>query len=126
MDTTAGPDIERPPTSIGAVTCESSNSAVSWPAIISGAFVALAIALVLVTLAAGFGLVSISPWPNSGASATTFGITTGIGLIVVHWLASASGGYITGRLRTKWVGVHTHEVFFRDTAHGFLTWAVAT
>jgi hypothetical protein len=51
---------------------------------------------------------------------------TAIGLIVVQWLASGTGGYITGRLRTKWVGTHTHEVFFRDTAHGFITWALAT
>jgi hypothetical protein len=29
-------------------------------------------------------------------------------------------------LRTRWVGTHTHEVFFRDTAHGLITWAVAT
>ncbi len=26
---------------------------------------------------------------------------------------------MTGRLRTRWVGIHTDEVFFRDTAHGF-------
>ncbi len=45
---------------------------------------------------------------------------------MVQWLASALGGYLTGRLRTKWVGVHTHEVFFRDTANGFLSWAVAS
>jgi hypothetical protein len=51
---------------------------------------------------------------------------TGIWFVIVQWLASALGGYITGRLRTRWVGTHTHEVFFRDTAHGFLTWAVAT
>ena len=36
------------------------------------------------------------------------------------------GGYVAGRLRTRWVGVHTHEIFFRDTAHGFLAWALAT
>ena len=40
-------------------------------------------------------------------------------------IASGMGGYLAGRLRTKWVAVHTDEVFFRDTAHGFLTWAVA-
>ena len=51
---------------------------------------------------------------------------TAIGLIVVQWLSSGLGGFVTGRLRTKWVGVHTHEVFFRDTAHGLLTWALAT
>lgn len=109
-----------------APTHESSHSAVSWAAILAGAFVAIAIALVLTTLGAGVGLASISPWANSGATATNFGISTGVGLIVVQWLASASGGFITGRLRTKWTGVHTHEVFFRDTAHGLLTWTVAT
>jgi len=120
MDTLAAAGVDH------GLARESSHSAVSWPAIIAGAFVALSIALVLVTLGTGFGLASLSPWPNSGVSVTTFSITTGIGLIVLHWIASASGGYITGRLRTKWAGVHTHEVFFRDTAHGFLTWAVAT
>jgi hypothetical protein len=53
-------------------------------------------------------------------------VGTAIWLIVVQWLSSGTGGYLTGRLRTKWVGVHTHEVFFRDTAHGFLAWAVAS
>ena len=33
---------------------------------------------------------------------------------------------MAGRLRTKWVAVHTDEVFFRDTAHGFLAWALGT
>jgi hypothetical protein len=105
---------------------EASQSAVSWAAIFAGALAAIAIVLVLATLGAGIGLTSISPWANSGVSATTFGVSTAIGLIVVQWLASAGGGFITGRLRTKWAGVHTHEVFFRDTAHGFLTWALAT
>lgn len=105
---------------------DSPFSAVSWAAISSGALTAIATAVVLVSLAAGLGLTTISAWPHAGASATTFTIGTGIGLIVVQWISSGVGGYITGRLRTKWVGVHTHEVFFRDTAHGFLTWALAT
>jgi hypothetical protein len=109
-----------------AVAHEASSSAVSWAAIIAGAFAALAITLVLTSLAAGLGLTTISAWPGSGASITTFTISTGIGLIVVQWLASALGGFITGRLRTKWTGLHTHEVFFRDTAHGFLSWALTT
>ncbi len=105
---------------------ESSHSAVSWAAIFCGAFAAIAVTLVLATLGAGLDLLTVSPWPNSGASATTFTIMTGIGLIVVQWIASGIGGYITGRLRTRWVGVHTHEVFFRDTAHGFIAWTLAT
>jgi hypothetical protein len=105
---------------------ESSQSAVSWPAILAGTVAAIALTVVLTSLGAGLGLTSISAWSNVGASATTFTIGAGIGLIVVQWLSSALGGFVTGRLRTKWAGLHTHEVFFRDTAHGFLTWALAT
>jgi hypothetical protein len=105
---------------------ESAVSAVSWAAIVAGTTAAMALAIVLTSLAAGLGLTTVSAWPNMGASATTFTITTGVGLIVVQWLASAFGGFITGRLRTKWAGLHTHEVAFRDTAHGLLCWALAT
>src|ERR1700738_1542972 len=107
-------------------THESAVSAVSWPAIVAGAFVAAAASLVLAALGSGFGLASVSAWPNSGVSATTFTVMTAIWLVVVQWLASGLGGYVAGRLRTKWANTHTHEVFFRDTAHGFITWAVAT
>lgn len=105
---------------------EAPVSAVSWAAVIAGAFVAAALSLILIALGSGFGLASVSPWPRAGMSTTTFTVTAAIWLIVVQWLAFALGGYITGRLRTKWAGLHTHEVAFRDTAHGFLTWAVAT
>ena len=107
-------------------SAESSQSAVSWSAIICGAVVAAAVSLLLVALGSGLGLASVSPWAGSGASATTFTVMTAIWFIVVQWVASGVGGYLTGRLRTKWVNVHTHEVFFRDTAHGFVTWALAT
>ena len=101
-------------------------SAVSWPAIIAGAFVAASASLVLLVLGSGLGFASISPWPGHGVNATTFAVTTAIWLIVMQWVSSGFGGYITGRLRTRWVGTHTHEVFFRDTAHGLVMWAVAT
>jgi hypothetical protein len=107
------------------LSIESNISAVSWRAILGGAVAAAATSVVLVLLGAGFGFAALSPWPNAGATATTFTIIGGIWLIVVQWLSSGIGGFVTGRLRTKWVDVHTHEVFFRDTAHGFLTWAVA-
>jgi len=107
-------------------TVEASKSAVSWGAVIAGAVVAAAVSLILFALASGLGLAAVSPWPNSGASLTSFSVMTAIGLIVVQWVASGVGGYITGRLRTKWVGTHTHEVFFRDTAHGFMSWALST
>jgi hypothetical protein len=88
--------------------------------------VSAATTLTLSALGFGIGLAASSPWPYHGLSPKSFTIATAIWLVVVQWLSSAAGGYLTGRLRTKWVGVHTHEVFFRDTAHGFITWAAGT
>src|SRR5882757_3624427 len=102
------------------------KSAASWPSIIAGAFAAASATLLLVTLGSGIGLASISPWHNHGLTVTTFAISGAIWLILTQWISAGLGGYIAGRLRTRWVGTHTHEVFFRDTAHGFITWAVAT
>ena len=104
----------------------SGKSAASWAAIIAGAFVAVSVSLILLALGSGLGFAEISPWPGRGVSGTTFTITTAIWLIVTQWISAALGGYIAGRLRTRWHGTHTHEVFFRDTAHGLITWSVAT
>ena len=102
------------------------TTGVSWPAIAAGAVAAAALTLALVAFGAGLGLSAISPWSDSGVSASTFKTGTGIYLVVVAVMASAVGGYLAARLRTRWVGVHANEVFFRDTAHGFLAWAFAT
>ena len=102
------------------------SSGVSWAAVAAGATAAAALTLVLIAFGTGIGLSAVSPWSDSGASASTFKIGTGIYLVVVAVMASSVGGYLAARLRTKWIGVHTHEVFFRDTADGFLTWAFAT
>jgi hypothetical protein len=102
------------------------GSGVSWAAIIAGAVAAVACTTVLLLLGTGVCLSMVSPWYTASVSATTFGVTTVIWVVIVQWLSSGLGGYLTGRLRTKWVGVHTHEVFFRDTAHGFLAWALAS
>jgi hypothetical protein len=103
-----------------------SQSAVSWAAVVGGAVGALGITLLLVALGSGIGLSSVSPWSSANPTATTFTLVAAVWLIIVQWLSSAMGGYLAGRLRTKWVGVHTDEVFFRDTAHGFLAWALAS
>lgn len=105
---------------------EAEPSATSWGAIIAGAIAACAVSLILISLGAGLGFSSISPWRNQGMSVATLGVMTVVWLIVVQWLASALGGYIAGRLRTRWISVHRDEVFFRDTAHGLLAWALAT
>ena len=102
------------------------SSTISWAAVTAGAVAAAALTLVLLAFGAGMGFSVVSPWGNSGVSASTFEIGTGLYLIVVAMLSSTIGGYVAGRLRTKWAGVHVHEVFFRDTAHGFLAWGLAT
>jgi hypothetical protein len=103
---------------------EAYGPGVSWPAVIAGAFVAAALSLILLSLGTGLGFSAISPWSNVGMSASTVGRAAIVWLIVTEIIASAMGGYLAGRLRTKWVNVHTDEVYFRDTAHGFLVWAV--
>jgi hypothetical protein len=104
---------------------EISASGVSWAAIIAGAFVAAALSLSLLALGAGAGLSSLSPWSNSGVSSSAVGVGALLWLAIIEVIACSLGGYIAGRLRTKWVTVHTDEVYFRDTAHGFLVWAVS-
>lgn len=102
-----------------------SSSAVSWGAIFAGAVAAASLSLILLMLGAGLGLTSVSPWENRGLEAGTVGIAAIAWLTFTQIVASGMGGYLSGRLRTKWVDVHTDEVYFRDTAHGFLAWAVA-
>jgi hypothetical protein len=113
-------------TASAAVAIVDAQSGVSWAAAAAGAVAAAALTLLLIAFGAGIGFSSISPWSDTGVSASTFQVGTGIYLVIVAVMPSAVGGYLAGRLRTKWVGVHTNEVFFRDTAHGFLAWAFAT
>ncbi len=102
------------------------KAAASWGAILAGAFVAIATTLILFALGSGLGFASVSPWADRGVGATTFTVAAAIWLIVMQWVSAALGGYIAGRLRTRWIGTHVHEIFFRDTAHGLVTWSVAT
>ena len=109
-----------------ASAAEVQEFGVSWAAIAAGSVVATALSLALVAFGSGLGLSAVSPWADSGVSATTFKVSAGIYLCVVAVMASSVGGYLAARLRTKWVGLHTNEVFFRDTAHGLIAWAFAT
>jgi hypothetical protein len=101
---------------------EANSSGVSWAAVIGGAFVTAALSLILLSLGAGLGLSSASVWSQTGVS---IGMGAILWLILTQIMSSSIGGYLAGRLRTKWTAIHTDEVYFRDTAHGFLAWAVA-
>lgn len=113
-----------PPASVEAVN--NNGSGVSWGAILAGAFAAAALSFILVMLGFGLGFSSISPWSGEGVSAKTIGYSTAGWLLFTQIAASAIGGFLAGRLRVKWAGLHTREVYFRDTAHGLLAWAVAS
>lgn len=102
-----------------------SRSALSWAAIFGGAAVAASLWMVLMILGAGLGLAFVSPFAHEGISATTFGVATIVWLLFSQITASAMGGYLAGRLRTRRTGASPDEVRFRDTAHGFLAWAVS-
>ncbi|MBV8169676.1 MAG: hypothetical protein JO021_23005 [Alphaproteobacteria bacterium] len=97
----------------------------SWGAVFAGGVTAAAVSMILMALGSGLGFASVSPWSSHNPSVTTFTVAAGVWLIVTHWIASGFAGYMAGRLRTKWVDLHTNEVLFRDTAHGFAAWAVA-
>lgn len=112
------------PRGVAGEALETQRSGVSWGAIFAGAAAAAALSLVLFILGSGLGLASISPWSYNSAAA--IGISTILWISFTQLAASAVGGYIAGRLRTKWASLHTDEVYFRDTAHGLLAWAVAT
>ena len=105
--------------------CETSKHGICWASIIAGSVGAIAVSFALLVLASSYGLAISSPWSGEGFSATAVGVNAIIAMIIIQWVSSAFGGFLTGRLRTSW-RVHTDEVCFRDTAHGFLTWAVAT
>ena len=107
------------------VPLNTNSSAVSWSAIFAGAAAAAALSFILVVLGAGLGFSSVSPWANTGISAKTLGLSTIIWLTVTQIFACGVGGYLAGRLRTKWHSVHNDEVYFRDTAHGMLVWAIS-
>lgn len=112
------------PVSVDSYT--SLTSAVSWGAVFAGATAAAALALIFLILGTGLGLSAASPWRNDGVSATTLGVTGILWITLSQVIATGAGGYLAGRLRARWVGAHSDEVYFRDTAHGFLSWAVAS
>jgi len=127
---TAGPAIHDPqylrPSAEVPKSAELQGSAVSWSAILAGAAVAAVMSLVLLILGTGLGLSAVSPWSTKGISAIHFGVTTIVWLTLTQLLASGLGGYIAGRLRTRWIAVRQDEVYFRDTAHGLLSWSMAS
>jgi hypothetical protein len=106
-----------------SATAAPGSSFVEWGSVLAGAVLAAAISFVLLTFGAAIGLSATSPWPNSGVSAKV------IASVAVFWAmaqqigAFMAGGYVAGRMRSRWHEVG-HEAEFRDGLHGGLVWAV--
>ncbi len=102
------------------------SHSICWGAVLAGAAGAASLSLILLVLGVGLGLSSVSPWSSGGVSDETFGASTILWLTFTQLAASGLGGYLAGRLRHRWSHLQADEVHFRDTAHGFLAWSVAT
>jgi hypothetical protein len=102
-------------------------SYVEWRPVIAGAFVASALAFVLLAFQAAIGMATASPAPTWRDASIALWVLSGIYAILVALLSFGLGGYITGRMRTPLTGRHTTDaVEFRDGVHGVLSWALAT
>src|ERR1700722_12681735 len=88
-----------------SVNNEANSSGVSWAAVIAGGLVTAALSLILLALGTGLGLSSISFWSNAGMSSTTIGAAAILWLILMQIMSSSMGGYLAGRLRTKWANI---------------------
>lgn len=119
------PVMHHPDPARSGVAHEANASGVSWAAVVAGAVATAALSLILLSLGAGLGLSAVSPWTGVGASSAAIGSAVIVWLILMQVMSGSMGGYLAGRLRTRWASVHTDEVYFRDTAHGFLSWALA-
>ena len=115
-------------THVGPAPVTSATSAgasfVEWGAVLAGAFLAAAISFVLLTFGAAIGLSATSPWPNSGVSAKLIATLAVLWAMMQQIGAFMIGGYVAGRMRSRWHETTQHEVEFRDGLHGGLVWAV--
>jgi len=118
--------MQTPALNLSNITVGKTLHGVSWGAILAGAATFAALSLALLVLGVGLGLTIISPWSDDGVSASTLGFSSIVWLILTQLIAAGCGGYLAGRLCARWSETHAGKVCFRDVAHGFLTWAIAT
>ena len=90
----------------------------------AGAVLAAALSFVFLTFGAAIGLSTTSPWADSGVSVKTLA-TIAVFFAMVQQIGSfMAGGYVAGRMRSRWGETNKDEVEFRDGLHGGLVWAV--
>jgi hypothetical protein len=99
------------------------TSYVEWGPILAGAIAASALSFLLLTFGSAIGLSLTSPWPSSGARLWVVALAVGWWAVAVQIASFAAGGYLAGRMRSRWAE-SSEESDFRDSAHGFMVWAV--
>jgi hypothetical protein len=112
---------------VGHVTTspsETKTSFVEWAPVLAGAVLASALSFVLLTFGTAIGLSVTSAWPGSGVSAKVLAGLAVFWVMVQQIGAFMAGGYVAGRMRSRWEHTDQDEVEFRDGLHGGLVWAV--
>jgi hypothetical protein len=110
-------------TPVAAKTEAAGASFVEWGAVFAGAVLAAALSFVLLTFGTAIGLSAASPWPSAGLSAKVIASLAVFWAIAQQIGALMAGGYVAGRMRSRWLEPG-HEAEFRDGLHGGLVWAV--
>lgn len=98
---------------------------VQWGAVFAGASITTAFGLILLAFGAALGLSVSSPYEGEGLSPVAFAVAAGLYLLWVQLLSFYFGGYVTGRLRPRGVGLTEHEADVRDGLHGLIMWGVS-
>jgi MFS family permease len=118
------------PTSTKAALVHSGNlpqgqSYLEWGAVWGGSVVAIATSTVLGQFGGTAGLALGEPVLANGEPSWQV-LVASLWLFLTALASSAGGGYIAGRMRSRWGDAAKSEVEFRDGAHGLAVWAVST
>src|SRR5215207_8565373 len=99
---------------------------VEWTPVIAGAIAASALSFVLFTFGSSLGIALASSSPSWRDASVALAVLSGLYIILVTIASFGFGGYLAGRLRSRWSdSTDTEEVEFRDGVHGLLVWGLA-
>jgi hypothetical protein len=108
------------------IPVETGSIFLNWSAVIAGAITAAALSLVLLAFGSAIGLAIASTAPTWRQTSATLAVVSGLYLLLTAVVSFGFGGYVAGRLRTRWTAtLHNDFVEFRDGTHGLVSWALA-
>src|SRR5215467_6935577 len=95
-----------------------------WSAVVAGAIVAAALALVLHAFAVTIGLSVSSTAPTWRDTSFALVLLSGLYLVLAAMASFGLGGYLVGLMRARLTS--REDADLRDGLHGLLVWALAT